>query len=816
MAGVAEQKEAFGRPGITPKWTSSHKEGVGTAYNTASRVWFTLSHGILNEIYYPTIDSPQTRDMEFLITDGETFFHEEKRNLDHCLTYIEQGALAYRVTSTDLEGRYTLTKQFIADPHQSCVLVHVKLDVDPEWRGRVQVYALLAPHLEKGGAHNSAEVIHVAGKRLIAAWKGNTHLAFGSNVGFMKTSCGFVGASDGWLDLKQNLKMDWTFDRAIDGNIAVMGQIDLSRGNEFTVGIAFGETRHAAVTQLLQSLALPFDSQLSRFINQWSRVHAKIAKLDGHSGDDGRLYCVSHNVLLAHEDKTFAGAFIASASIPWGQIKGDEDLGGYHLVWTRDLVHSAAGLLACGDKITPHRVLVYLAASQRADGGFPQNFWIDGEPYYNSIQLDEVAFPIMLAWRLWRSGALLEFDPYPMVMAAAGFLVKHGPVTQQERWEECSGYSPSTLAATIAALICAADFARDRGDHATGTFLDEQADFIESHVERWTVTTQGSLLPDVPRHYIRIHPVPIDDVTPNEDPNTGMLAIASTPPGEQWLFPAKDIVDHGFLELVRYGIRRPDDPLIVDSLHVIDAVLKVDTPCGPCWRRYNHDHYGERHDGSPFLHYGSGRAWPLLTGERAHYELALGRDVTPYIRAMECFASAGGMLPEQVWDEPDNVDANMALGRPTGAAMPLMWAHAEYIRLLRSVADRRVFDYLDIVGNRYLAGHGHKNLEIWKPIRRVQKVEAGNTLRVQVPERFILRWTDDDWRTVRDTECTMTSLGIGYVDIVIKPGQRAPIQFTFYWVAEGRWEGKDHRVGVVAPEHVERPEHARPEPALVS
>src|SRR3989304_1724776 len=216
------------------------------------------------------------------------------------------------------------------------------------------------------------------------------------------------------------------------------------------------------------------------FIQQWMRVRHHVPDLAHCSSDGGCLFRTSRCLLLAHEDKTFAGALIASASIPWGDAKGDEDLGGYHLVWTRDMVNSATGLLAGNDIETPRRALVYLACSQQRDGGFPQNFWIDGTPYWSGIQLDEVAFPIILAWRLWKAEALGEFDPYPMVKAAAAYLIRQGPMTQQERWEENGGYSPSTLAASIAALVCAADFAKAHGQEITATFLEEYADFLES------------------------------------------------------------------------------------------------------------------------------------------------------------------------------------------------------------------------------------------------------------------------------------------------------------------------------------------------
>jgi glucoamylase len=397
------------------------------------------------------------------------------------------------------------------------------------------------------------------------------------------------------------------------------------------------------------------------------------------------LFRASCNLLRAHEDKSYPGAFIASLAIPWGEAVGDEDQGGYHLVWTRDMINSANAMLAAGDRATPIRALIYLDVSQHESGGFSRNFWIDGEPYWKGIQLDEVAFPILLAWRLKCENALQDFDPYPMVMRAAAYLVRHGPVTPQERWEEVSGYSPSTLASNIAALICASCFARERGDEATAKYLEEYADFLECHVESWTVTTEGTLLPGVTRHYMRILPEQPDNPNPDENPNQGTITIANRQPGVRNAFPAKEVVDAGFLELVRHGIRKPADPVIVDSLKVVDAVLKVDTPFGPCWRRYNHDGYGQREDGGPFVGWGRGRAWPPLTGERGHYELAAGHDAKPFVRAMEGLASSTGLLPEQSWDGPDQPQVYMYRGRPTGSAMPLMWAHAEYIKLLRSV-----------------------------------------------------------------------------------------------------------------------------------
>lgn len=794
MAHLRNRSRAPGGPGIEPRWTRSAKDAVGTAYSASSRVWFTVSCGILNEVYYPTLDRPQIRDLQYLVTDGEGFLHDERRHLDHETEWLDSHSLGVRIASAEREGRYRLEKEIVSDPHHPCVLVRTRLKPARGYEERLRVFALLAPHLEIGGWGNSGYAAEVEGRELLVACKGRTWLALGATVPFARRSCGYVGHTDGWTDLAADFELDDAFDAAEDGNVALTGELDLSGGTEWTLGLAFGDSLHAAVTTLLQSLGFPFAGHRRRYREQWRRACRKITPLAEAAGDGGVLYHASHSLLLAHEDKSFPGAMIASLSIPWGEAKGDEDLGGYHLVWTRDMVNSATGLLASGNDETPLRALIYLAGSQLPDGGFHQNFWIDGRPHWTGIQLDEVSFPILLAWRLHTAGALREFDPYPMVRAAAGYLVRQGPATPQERWEENAGYSPSTLAANIAALTCAACFARERGEEATARFLQEYADFLECHLEAWTVTTDGTLLPEVPRHFIRIAPDDPDDPEPREDPNSGLVPLRNRPPGQRFEFPAKEIVDAGFLELVRYGIRKPGDALVEDSLRVVDSVLRVETPFGPCWRRYNGDGYGQREDGGPYQGWGKGRAWPLLTGERGHYELAAGRDPKPYIRALEGFATKTGLLPEQVWDEEDRPEAHMYLGRPTGSAMPLMWAHAEYVKLLRSTTDDAIFDRIPAVAERYLEKRDCLPLEVWKFNRRPRSVRPGMTLRVQGPVAFRLRFTLGGWEDAREADATATAVGVHFADIAVPEGQRAPVRFTFFWPEAERWEGRNFEI----------------------
>ena len=791
---------APGAPGLEPRWTSSQKDAVCTAYSASSRVWFTMSHGTLNEIYYPTIDRPQTRDAELLITDGETFVHEEKRDLSYEFEYIDANAPAVRITSRDPEGRYTLVKEIVADPHHSVVLSHIRFTGDEHVLARLKAYALLAPHLNGGGAGNSARSVRVAGKRTLLAWKGPVSLALGVDCGFTRTSCGYVGQSDGYQDLMSDMRMNWCYGQALNGNIAIMGEVDVAQHRSFTLAIGLGDGHHAALSEMMQALATPYEVHCRRYIEQWERAMTP-PELASVSSDNGHLSRVSHNVILTHEDKTFSGAFIASASIPWGMAKGDDDLGGYHLVWTRDMVQSATALLACGHCETALRALVYLACSQHPDGSFAQNFWIDGTPYWTGIQLDEVAFPIMLAWRLWKRDSLEKFDVFPFVERAAGFLVRYAPITQQERWEENAGYSPSTLAAVISGLVCAADLARGHQSGELAAFLEDYADWIEWHLDEWTATDEGVLLPGVTRHYMRIRPPAEGEPFHNPKVPPGHLVLANRQPDEKNTFEAREIIDAGFLELVRYGVRRADDPLIVDSLKVVDAILKIDTPNGAAWRRYNHDGYGQRKDGTPYAGWGQGRAWPLLGGERGHYELAAGRDPKPYITAMERFASSGGMLPEQIWDREDYPQEEMYFGKSAGSAQPLVWAHSEYLKLLRSTLDGQVFDCISAVKERYGVEAGKRtfqcNVEIFKLDRPVTALRAGKTLRLLDHNRFCIVYTTDGWLTQTNFEARTVGYCGYFVDIPTAPGQSATIEFTYHWPKQNRWLGRNIKVAVV-------------------
>ena len=805
---------APGAPGAEPLWSRSAKDGIGTAYHTGCRVWFTLARGVITEVYCPTVDTPNTRDLQLLVTDGGTFVHEEEKDLQHHTEIPEQGTLLYRITNTAPEGRYRLVKEVLTDPHSSVLLMRVRLEIpDETLRGKLRLFALLAPHLDGHGADNTAACLDLGDRTLFHAQRQDAHLVFGSDRGFAKRSVGYVGTSDGWQDLhKGNFQMDWQYRQAGPGTLGLMGEINLGGsddpetstepenggdGAEFTLGLAFGDSAVSAAAKLLQSFATPFDQHRKTYVAQWQRAAVDSddeKSFADHTGDGGTLVRLSHRVLLAHEDKNFQGAMVASLSTPWGESKTDKDAGGYHLVWTRDLVQSASALLATGEIGTPLRALLWLTCIQNEDGSFPQNSWIDGEPYWEGIQLDEMAAPLLLGWRLWKAAPDL-FDGArfrPVLQRAFTYLLAAGPVTAQDRWEENNGYSPSTIATIIAALCAGADLAKHFGHDRRADFALVYADWLNSHLEGWCSTTKGELRLEKPRHYVRITPADPHHPDPHPDPDRLEVQIKNG----GGTHPARNIVSGDFLHLVRLGIRPADDPLILDSVEVYDGALKHDLPAGPGWRRYPFDGYGQRANGDPFEKTGEGRCWPILTGERGHYELAAGRDATPFIRAMEGFANETGLLPEQIWDADDLPEHHQVFGRPSGSAMPLCWSHAEYLSLVRSVRDGQVFDRIEPAFQRYVVeGKRDSSHEVWTFRHRTSRVPAGRILRLLVKAPAKVHWTVDGWaNTVQADTIPSEFTNLYFLDLPTHESvQGTKVEWTFFWKEADRWEGENFR-----------------------
>jgi glucoamylase len=794
--------EAPGRPGIPGRWTSSAKSGVGTATSPLSRVWFTLSHGIVNEVYYPRVDMACIRDLGLIVTAEAGYAAEEKRAAHSVPKPLRPGVPAWHVANTSHDGRWRIEKRILTDPQRDTLLQEVKFEPLSGALGDYRLHVLLAPHLVNRGAANTGWIDHYKGHEMLFARGAGNALALAADAPWLVRSSGFVGVSDGWADLMDDGRLSHAFARAQDGNVALIGEIDLAAcGGRFLLALGFGRLPHEAAWRAVASIQDGIEAAVETYIDGWEEWQDGLMPLDPPDAKSaGNLYRISTAVLKTHNAHSFPGGYIASLSIPWGFNKGDEDLGGYHLVWPRDLVETAGGFLAAGAADEARQVLLYLQSTQEPDGSWPQNMWLDGTAYWHGVQMDEAALPILLADLIRRKGNPLPGDDdrfWPMIERAIRFILREGPVTGQDRWEEDGGFAPFTLAVEIAALLAAADVARRRGLAEAAQFLEEVADSWNDDIERWTYVSGGALAQraGVAGYYVRIG---ASDAADGIAPTAGMVAIRNRP-AEFGAAVASDLVSPDALALVRFGLRSADDPRILDTVTVIDSLLKADLPQGPVWYRYNEDGYGEQADGAPFDGTGIGRPWPLLTAERAHYALAAGDTDTAraLLSTLEASAGDGGMLPEQVWDGDDIPARELFRGRPSGSAMPLVWAHAEHLKLLRSLADGEVFDMPPHPVQRYQRDRRAPLVALWTKRVRRRSLPAGRKLRIAVPESARIRWSVDGWVTWRDDATRDSGLGTHYVDLEsVGLPEGSAIDFTLYYPDRDSWEGIDYRVAI--------------------
>ena len=728
--------DAPGSPGIPPTWTSSAKDIVGTSLGP-SRVWFTLGHGIVNEVYYPRVDLPQIRDLGFIVADGDGFWCEDKRLANYRLATPAPGVPAATITHT--HDRFELTLRVVPSRDRAVLLLDVQLEGDENLRP----YVLLAPHLGGEGWHNIVAQGQHYGRQVLWAEQGPFGLALAavnsSQLDVLgRASAGYVGRSDGWQDFDRNGAMTWRHERAGPGNVAIMAQLE----RRCVLGLGFGASRGAAASLAVAALAQPFDQSWSEHQGAWQawhdQCHATVAVKGLSRALDVQL-AVSRTVLRCHLDKVHPGSMVASLSIPWGNSRDDQ--GGYHLVWPRDLVECATALLAVGSVSESREVLRYLIATQYPDGHWNQNQWLGGTPFWQGVQLDEAALPVILAALLAEHDLLDGMEVKDLVRRALGFVVRVGPVTDQDRWEEDRGINAFTLAVCIAALVAGSRFL----DRDAASLVLDVADAWNEQIESWLYVTGTPLARQqgVAGYYVRMAP---PDVLHDRAALEAPLPIKNRQSDPGLRADAQVSVD--FLQLVRFGLRTPDDPRVRDTVKVADAMLRVETPSGPAWHRYNQDGYGEHADGSEFDGTGVGRAWPLLTGERGHYELLAGRDALPYLNAMCSMSGPSGMLPEQVWDTEPIAGKPFRAGKPSGSAMPLAWAHAEFIKLLQSRQRKAIVDCPKPVFERYRDAQHAASVSIWSEAVPLAHFKVGTDLRVNLAAAEMLSWqrkAADEW-----------------------------------------------------------------------
>lgn len=743
------QADAPGRPGIAPTWTSSDKDAVGCTLGPP-RLWFTIGHGIVNEIFYPRIDIPQIRDLGFIISDGKGFWSEVKRVNEYDMRFLAAGVPAFEIVHK--HDRYRFRLRVSPDPRREVLAIEFHLEAGPDLRP----YVLLSPHLGATGHSNRAAVEEHGGRRVLAAMQGPFAVALAvvdpkQRDGLGKASAGYVGFSDGWQDFARNGALTWSYHAAGPGNVAITGALP----QQGVLGVGFGSSAKAAATLAIATLLQPFENIVRQQIGEWEGWHARRSERYAPQIDlpapVAEQFLVSAMVLRTHLDKTYPGAMVASLSIPWGDT--GEERGGYHLVWPRDLVSCASALLALGAEQETRDTLRYLMATQHADGHWNQNQWLGGKAFWEGLQLDETAFPVLLAASLAERGALGGVQIEDMVAKALGFIARNGPVTGQERWEENSGLNAYSLAIAIAALVEGAAFLAPGAQE----WALDLADFWNASIEQWLTVSDTELAHrlDVKGYYVR--------VAPAEVLAQGASAMQQVVPlrnhSDRAEIRACDLIGTDFLQLVRFGLRSADDPLVTQSVTVADALLKFDTAHGPAWRRYTGDGYGEHDDGGPYDGTGRGRPWPLLTGERGHYEIVAGRDPLPYLTAICGMASPLGLIPEQIWDSPNVAARGLFLGGPSGSARPLAWAHAEFAKLVISRQLGWPCDRPAAVWRRYQGRRPQARRAFWSPMSPIGFVPCGLRLVIALPEPAVIHWSSG---SQPGTDVPTQDTGVGF------------------------------------------------------
>jgi glucoamylase len=759
---------APGHPGIPPTWCSSDKDMVSTALGP-SRLWATIGHGILNEVYWPSTGTPQVRDLGFIVA-GPSGWYDVKRVAQY--TFSLPAPYIPLATVVHHGADYELELEIVPDPFRDALLIRYRLDGD-----QFRLYTLLAPHLDPLEAGSTARVA----EGLLTAVGGKAALCLAAEGGFDRCSAGYVGTSDGWQDFDRNGRMTWSYTEAGPGNVALMGELTRNAG---VIALGIGSSPASASSIARAALAFGFAAGRDDFIKEW-RAWGRALRLPRGPRNLRDAAMLSAAVIKMHEDRVHPGAVVASLSVPWGNTRNS--LGGYHLVWTRDALEAGQALLAAGQTNDARGLLSYLAATQRADGHWPQNMTPDGTEFWHGIQLDEVGAPILLAAQLQEEDAIDGMSGIGyMVSRAASFLARHGPLSPQDRWEENSGASPFTLAIEIAALVAAAGWleARDR-DYALSL-----ADCWNERVEDWTYASGTDLDQQFGTrgHYVRIGPAGHEGLH-------GRVQVLNREEGGD--IPATLLVGQDFLHLVRLGLRAPDDPRITDSVRITDGLLATLTPCGVTYHRYNGDGYGENADGTPFDGAGIGRGWPLLSGERGHYALLAGEDPKPYLESMVCMTGRGGLMPEQVWDSDPIPQRFLYPGKPSGSAMPLVWTHSAFLQLYVARARGKPMEFLKSVNQRYHQRQPQAATWHWRAEVPFAALPQGRALVIEDRVPFMLHFGLDDWSNPENR--TAEPLGLGMFGARFEMAElvgKERLLFTRRYGSE--WEGKDWEIALSA------------------
>jgi glucoamylase len=737
-----------GAPGALSHFDQSRKDCLGTARNNTSKIWYTVANGVLSDVYAPTVDTTNVETMQYLVTDGTSFTDLQTRDTAYTVATDPTGMMC-TVTSTAKSGAYQLVTTYLTDPSHSSVVVRTKYVATTaaarEYHLYVRLDATVAGNGGGGSGNGGADsavvdrstgaAVPVSFDTVTTTNAANrdyavpTYLALRADQPFSAVSSGFVGtAGDGLTQLDSTHTLTAS-DTATAGNVEQTAGVQRDASGAFTLALGFGTTQSAAVATAGATVRTRYSSLTARYLEGWKHYDAGLRKpshtLSGLTSaqrtEAVAQYYQSANVVRASMDKTFAGAVAAGLDSPWGQAvsAGDPNntyFGSYREVFGRDLYEAWTAFYTDGDLASAKATTRFLLLHQQLpDGSLPRNSLLNGKPAPDSFntQLDEAAYPLLMALQ---SGLGGDAAIWKHVKAGANFLASHGPTDGVERWEEQTGYSPSTIAAEIAGLVAAGTIARQHGDNADARTWLATADVYQRSIKKWTVTSNGPY--STSPYFIRLS----KNGDPNSEYNYGLGNGGSTS------IDQRAVVDLGFLELVRLGELPASDPDVANSVKVIDAKLERQTSNGPGWLRYNGDGYGDCYEpdpdtscpvtGQPWApaNTGTGHIWPVLAAERAQQDLATGQVSTAsgLLATINSMTSGPGLVPEQVWDEPDvpaspygsdptTASIGFVNGKPDGSASPLTWGAASQVRLTADLTAGRSVERPSVTTARYVS-----------------------------------------------------------------------------------------------------------------
>lgn len=791
--------------GVSSYFGMGRKDCVGTAQNTTSKIWYTVANGVLSDVYGATVDITNLQSLQYIVTDGSSWTDLQASDMTYTAA-VDSTGMSCTITSTptDSSHDYTLTTTYITDTASNTVLIKTTMTGASGLNTYVRMNSAVNGNGGGGdassGGNMGGDTATVDGNALVsfdtntsvaaqnATYMTPQYLSLTANAAFGAVANGYAdpvdctsNCQDPLTELENDFKLSADTSTVSNGNVVQVAQLNTT-GGAWELALSLNTTQAASVSAGASAVSGDFATQQSTYESQWQTYDSSTittappSSLAGLNSDQvseaSSRYYQALNTVKAAEDKTYPGALGAGLAAPWGQsVPAGQNqasnngspswsqfdggyapyFGSYKEVFARDASQAATTLLYAGDTATAQNVATFLLTQQQlSTGQIPRNSLPNGQPAPDSgaVQIDESAFPILLAYQsgLYKNNASLYTQH---IVPAADWIIANGPegtgpncwqvqcAIGVERWEEQHGYSPSSIAAVIAGMTAASAIATANGDTANAQHFQAAADNFQNYLPNNAVNTSPGNVADAnfgsSPYYLRVA-----QGAPTDAGVTYSLGNGITPDQSQL-----NVIDPGFLELVRLGAYPASNANITNTVNIIDsgndsddgANVGVSLPNGVTgYHRYAtgatspDDGYGDciadgnsvcSTTGAPWAPTGTGigHAWPLLNGERGEYEIASGdySAAGTQLVNMMSMAGTGGLIPEQAWissdleassygSDPATASIGFTQGRPAGSAMPLTWATAQFARLTMNLGANKNLETPSIVTGRYANG----------------------------------------------------------------------------------------------------------------